>query len=494
MPLAKNPKLQYLKLRGGTWYLNHPIPKDLQSAYVTKSGKPQTHIVRALNTGDEREAYRRKVTLLPAVLAEFDLKRRELRGMVPKDLQVAIEFREKLRDASNADDYELASTIGDVISMHADTIYEAGGENAASLRKARNFVRIAEGAETLLEAFDDWIAKSTLPPRTQAKYRTALMEFTGYVGGHPLIADMNRKNAIGYVDWLNSEARSQRTKKVIPLSYNTKRDRVMALSAFWNKGLSTRGKSAEPVNPWSKLEVTLKPTSKDIHWDSTENTGRPKRRDHFDEADLLAILDAPGPAQRGSTKYTKATLMEVFSLGLLTGARPDEFCSLLLGDVRKIPGGYSLSLMGGKNEESDRRIPVVHPLAVAVLKRRIGKRTDAKAQLFEEFRPKQGHDNMAELVLRALGRHLERAADLPAGAVPYCTRHTLSSVMGNIDDVKDAVLQRYIGQKPDKMLDKHYRSVSDESLLSFAKKVKYPAKVERRMAEELCLVVSPNGR
>jgi len=487
MSVSKSPKLQYLKQRGGAWYLNHPVPKDLQSVYVTKSGKPQTHIVRTLGTSDMHEAYRRKVTLLPSVLAEFEGERRKLRGMVPADINLAFAFREKLNEASNANDYRLSSTIAAVISDQAERIYEAGGETQQALKKARDFVRIAEGEETLTEAFEDWLTKGTLPARTQAKYRTALEEFVGFVGGHPLLSEMSRANAIRYVDWLNSEARSQRTTKVVPLSFNTKRDRVMALSAFWNKGLSARGKVVEPVNPWSKLEVTERPTTSDTRWDSTDNVGRPKRREHFDEADLLTILDARGPRESSATKYPKATLLEVFALGLVTGARPDEFCSLHLGDVKKMPGGYLLSFDDAKNSDSDRRIPVVHPVGVAILERRIGKRTKKDEQLFAEFRPKAGQDNMAELVFRALRAHLRRAADLAPGAVPYCTRHTLQTLMGNREDVKDAVMQRYVGHKPTGMTDKHYRSISAEALLSFAKKVKYSAPVEKKLRAELGL-------
>jgi integrase len=256
---------------------------------------------------------------------------------------VALAFREELREADNADNYELSETIALLITDQADRIHEEGGQTRQSLRKAEDFVRISQGAETLTESIEDWLTKGNLPPRTQSKYRTALTEFTTFVGGHPLIPEMNRANAVAYVDWLNREGRSQRTKKAVPLSFNSKRDRVMALSAFWNKGLSARNKVSEQVNPWSKLEVTEKPTSAATQWDDMSNVGRPKRRPYFDDADLLAILDAPGPRQTAATRYTKATLLEVLTLGLLTGARPDEMCSLHLKDIRKVSGGYLLS-------------------------------------------------------------------------------------------------------------------------------------------------------
>lgn len=490
MSFAKNPKLQYLKRRppsrpDGSWYLNVPIPKDLQAAYPTKGGKPQTHKVKALGTKDPEEAYQRKVVLMPSILAEFRQKARELRGATPADLLEAQSFRARLQEASNADDYDLASTMSDVVTSTAERIHAQGGNSPDSLRKAQTFVRIAEGAETLHEAFNDWVARSNLPARTQAKYRTALDEFCAFLGGHPLVPDMSRENAIRYVDWLNREGRSQRTGKLVPLSFNSKRDRVMALSAFWNKWIFARSKTTVQSNPWSRLEVTERPTPSDIKWHSLVNTGRPKRRPYFDDADLIALLDAAGPKERAGTRYPKRTLMEVLCLGLLTGARPDELCSLTLGDLRAADGGYTLNIGDAKNAESDRRIPVVHPLAVAVLKRRIGDRTDPAGQLFAEFRPKEGNSNLAELVLRALGRHLERATGITADAVPYCTRHTFTTVMGNRGDVSDAVLKRYVGHKPAGITDAHYRSITPASLLDLATKVQYPESIEKRMGLEL---------
>lgn len=194
MSVAKDPKMQHLKQRGGragTWYLNHPIPKDLQPKYLTGNGKPKTHLVRALGTGDPGEAYRRKVSLLPSILAEFDQKKREARGIMSSELVQAFAFRKELRDADNADNYELSSTLATVITDAAERIHRDGHESAEALKKARAFVRIAEGEETLSEAFEDWLTKGTLPDRTRLKYGTALTEFTSFVGGHPLVSDMN---------------------------------------------------------------------------------------------------------------------------------------------------------------------------------------------------------------------------------------------------------------------------------------------------------------
>jgi len=466
--------------------LNYPIPAVLQGLYLTSAGKAMTHVVRATGTGDLAEANRRKFGMIHLLQGEFSGKQREARGAVPSDLSMALAFRQDVENASNAGNFDLAETIGAVITDQAERINGTGGGNAQSLRRARTFVRIATGSRTLAEAFEEWIDVSTLPTRTREKYRTAMNEFATFLGGSPLIEDMSRTNAIRYVDWLNKSARSQRTKKMVPLSYNTKRDRVGALSAFWNKGLSARGKTDERVSPWAKLSITEVPTPSDIGWDSTDNT-RPKRREAFEEADLAAILDAPGPRAGAKLRYPKQTLMEVFTLAVLTGARPDEVCSLTLHDVRPIADGYTFNFTETKTKD-DRRIPVVHPIAVALIKRRIGERKEPESQLFAEFRPKENGTNMYELVGRALNRHLDRTTGLPAEAVPYAARHTFATWVGDdMEGITDHALKRYIGHKPEGMTDKYYRSVKPEALLAVARKVRFPEPIEERMRVELAL-------
>ena len=263
----------------------------------------------------------------------------------------------------------------------------------------------------------------------------------------------------------------------------------MSLSSYWGQWLSVRHTLAEQVNPWSRLKITNTPTPSDIRWTTTENTGAPKRREAFDEADILAILNAAGPRAGGATRYTKRTLLEVFSLGVLLGARPDEVCSLELRDIKAIEGGYLLNFTETKTKD-DRRIPVVHPVAVAILKRRIGDRTDPKAQLFAEFKAKGNGDNLYELVGRALGRQLDRAMGLADSAVPYATRHTFATVVGNMAGVQEHALKRYIGHKPEGMTDKYYRSITPAALLEVARQVRYPEPVELRMREELGLEVA----
>lgn|GEM_PF-3573986 len=486
MSKSVSPRMAYLKLRGRAYYLNYPIPGELRHHYPTKSGKHQTHVVEALGTGDPEAAYRAKLPRITRIEAEFRALRRKATGPAEDEtMERARMWRDSRRTAAEADDYHSMEAIDLQVSDEAELLAAKGG---AAEQLAQSFVRITGGAETIKEACEDWLGRDILPARTQAKYRTAVTEFVTFMGEVPLLADMTRDNAVRYADWLNKEGRSQRTSKLVPLSPNSKRDRLMALSAFWTKWLYPRRKTTERLNPWSRLEVTQVPTASDIPWDDLGNTGRPKRREYFDEAELLAIMDAPGPDPR-KAKYGKALIIEVLTLGLLTGCRPDEVCSLRLKHVRPIEGGYTLAFDDPKNDESVRTIPVLHPIAVDLLKRRIGDRKAPAEQLFPELRPKKGNDNLYELVGRAISRHLQRATGLAEGKVPYCTRHTFLTEVGNHEGINDHALKRYVGHKPPGMTDAHYRAVPMHALRTIAGKAKYPPKVEQAMAAQLGVVL-----
>ncbi len=486
MSRSSDPRKRYLKRRGDRWFLNYPIPANLQPLYLTLAGKPMTHIVQATATSSLDEAHGRKFGMIHRLQGEFAGKLREAKGATPAEVSSALAWRKDIEGASNSENYELTETLESLMLEEAERIHNKGGSTTASLNRAAAFVKVARGTKTLSETFDEWLGSSTLPKRTREKYRTALMEFSTFIGGTPLVDDMNRENAIRYVDWLNSEARSQRTKAMVPLSYHTKRDRIGALSAFWNNGISGRGKTTERVSPWSRLNVTDTPTASTVVWDSTSNT-KPKRREAFEEAELAAIFDAPAPRAGANLRYSKPLLLEVFTLALLTGARPDEICSLLLADIRPISDGYAFNFIDTKTKD-DRKIPVVHPIAVALIARRIGDREEPEGQLFEEFRPKKGATNMYELVGRSLNRHLDRATGLAAEAVPYAARHTFATWVGDdMTGITDHALKRYIGHKPEGMTDRAYRGVKPQALLAVASKVRYPDSIEQRMRTELSL-------
>lgn len=227
-----------------------------------------------------------------------------------------------------------------------------------------------------------------------------------------LPSQMTRAAAVGYVDWLNKEGRSQRTKAAVPLSYNSKKDRVAALSAFWN-GMEKRS-ALRGANPWANLQVTEKPTSDPSIWSDLSNTGRPKKRPSFSTDDLLAILNGQGPSGGRACQHSKRQMLEVLTLALLTGARLEEVCSRKLKDLSKESDVYWMTIHDSKNAASDRTIPISHGTGVALIDRLVGDRTDGEELLFDGLTPAKTDGTHSRNIGKALQR-LFREDSHPCG-------------------------------------------------------------------------------
>jgi hypothetical protein len=141
MSKTSDPRKQYLKKRGDRWFLNYPIPANLQPLYLTSAGNPMTHIVRAVGTGDLVEANRRKFGMIHVIQGEFSAKQREGRGVVPADMATALAFRRDIQEASNAGDYDQLETLDLLLSDEIDRIVEKGDFSRSSTAHPLESVR-----------------------------------------------------------------------------------------------------------------------------------------------------------------------------------------------------------------------------------------------------------------------------------------------------------------------------------------------------------------
>lgn len=145
----------------------------------------------------------------------------------------------------------------------------------------------------------------------------------------------------------------------------------MSLGGFW-KWPTSRGAVPGGVNPWAGHKVSKK-----------QNPGtRPPKRG-YTEAELVRLLEGNEVVKRWpSYKH----LRDVIVLGLFTGARIKELCSLTVAQVEAGSGGYVFKINDAKTKAGIRYVAVTHPAPMAVLKRRMKDRTGA-AQLFPELTP-----------------------------------------------------------------------------------------------------------
>ena len=132
-----------------------------------------------------------------------------------------------------------------------------------------------------------------------------------------------------------------------PDSPSTRRRKLSALAAFWEWMCEYRYLNIG-ANPWRGFRLS--------RHDSKRNT--PKKR-AYTSAELVELFS-------GSPRYP--ALREVMALGLFTGARIDELCSLRQGDVR-IEGGFAyIRIARRKTDAGVRTLAVAHPIPLDVLR------------------------------------------------------------------------------------------------------------------------------
>lgn len=495
MPKASNSnknRNEYLKLRGEQWYLNLPIPKRLRHLYRTSTGKEKIVLVRALHTSDPQEARRLRDMQRAQFVAQFRQQARKTSVVAPEEFQLARKLRDDLIGAANAADFnteggaDVLEAIYGAIAISARQIAKNGGSTQDAQARAHRFASIASGQKTLRELFDQWIADSGFDERTTSKNRLAFVEFLDYLKEpEASLSLLTFDNAQGYARWLNEKGFSRRGKTRTPLSYNTKRDRIAVLRSFWNA--LERQRLVSVPSPWRNLLITRKQVrgSRDVNEGTADDVAK-RRAYRHDE--MLALLN--GPELRGgkTLRYGKRTLLEVYCLGFLTGARLEEFASLRLSDISPIDGGYVLRFRGTKNAWSDRDIPVLNKTAVALLEQRLSGRTSQDERLFAEFIPGPMDERMGHYVGKALGRYRKRLG-LARELDTHGTRRTFITLFGDEAEIKDHVLRHYVGHSPLTVLDRSYREITFDSLCKLASRVAYPAEIEQRMAEELGLTI-----
>jgi integrase len=258
------------------------------------------------------------------------------------------------------------------------------------------------------------------------------------------------------------------------MSYKTKYGRVTALSSFWTDYLQRYRYVAQGANPWKGHKITGR---KRPHVDGDEM----KRPHTLDE--MLRIVN--GRELSRAAKYPKRTLLELYALCWYTGARLGEICSRTLGDIERTPKGYMLHIRQSKTPAGVRSIPVVHPIPVAVLKRRIGKRTDAKEQLFAEFIPGGPDRKLSWYPQKRLGHYRDRIG-LDEQTDTHSTRRDLITLLES-REVYPLWIMRYVGHLPEGVTFGVYAKVSPASLHEVAKAITYPAPFETALRAGLAL-------
>ncbi|GAL97055.1 hypothetical protein AA0312_1625 [Acetobacter tropicalis NRIC 0312] len=415
-----------LKLTGGrTWSARLSIPRDrwqdVGLAYQTKSGIKQDAIM-SLQTRDKNEAIQRRGAALEALRSQVNEKlaaigKRPLEGdwkprtVAERAVNDALSAKKVIAEASTAysPDRNADGTVNEnvptneqdhlhhVLTSQAEDVAESLSDEEGH-QYLSTFMDTLEGTATPLgPLLDRWLASEskTVSNGLIDRHKRVLSVFGEYLASEQFVSEgrpfkaaekgmpsrpvlksfpvqkVDKKLARRFREWIEDRKAA-----------NTVNAYLSSLRSFWT-WLVDAGEADS--NPWAGMSRGLKKLAKrDISPDAEK---RP-----FTEQEMLALLTG-----EPNSRDPRMALMlhDVFRLGLLTGARQNELCSLTVGRV-VVPDnpedelwGISITRDVAKTDNSVRTIPL-HPLVRPIIERRLiaAKRTgEPDAPLFPECPP-----------------------------------------------------------------------------------------------------------
>ncbi len=348
---------RYLVQRRQTWYVRVTVPPRLRKAVGN------THIVRTLKTRDLAEAQRLRHVAVAQIKAELDAIGK---GEDGRAVAAALIWRDAWINADNEakdPDHEHTAQQGVefAIESRAEEIEATQGPEAA-----KDFYRIATSKSPLLsETRDLWVPEvsRTITKQTARQYDSDTNRFLEWATKKRvlLVSDVNKRLAGSYV----SEAFPDVAAKTI--------NRHISSLSMWWRWLEQKG--FVEANPWQGQVLRVK----------GKRAGKDEKRRPYTAEEICTLL----------TGLEGRPLDALFRLGLFTGARLDELCSLQAKDVQEQEGSWWLSITEGKTENAVRMIPVhsaIEPLVVTLKNDAASAKGNPDGWLFPSITP-GGPDN-----------------------------------------------------------------------------------------------------
>lgn len=345
------------------WYARYIIPR---SRWADFGGKRE--VVRTLQTRDLVEARSRRLKAMEAIEAELnaDLLARKLPPLSGDWLPTwdrAIRFRQEIEAASVEDhpDVEGMSPRADLINEAIEAAEEV--ERVSGPEASRAFFRTATGEGIPLRvAVDRWQAdrRGTVKETTILSDGQAIGLLSDFIRwrfrlvvADPLtertLDNFTRGLAGELIEWTQrpEDAGTERHPATIQRL-------ISSLSALWSWA---RRRGLTEAQPWSDQGRGLKKKAAQ----RAEESVRP-----YTASELVRLLDADPNANR-KWLYGPA-VWDLLRLGLLTGARLNEICSLERRDVSE--DASVIRIRDGKTANARREVPV-HPLIRPILYARV---------------------------------------------------------------------------------------------------------------------------
>jgi integrase len=447
---------QYLKKLGHTWYVSVRVPRTLKKLVGN------THIRRSLQTRDKSEANLRKHSVVGGIKTELARLRMNPQEANRDGLSftAAKAIRAELVTLDNAGDRDTQEAITGVALDRAVEVERLYGPE-----KAQRWYRVATTtSDTLADLMDKWLAVSDYKESTNLGHRKALGEVLEYLknpDAHP--EDIDRKRAVSYI----AEDLVSRG-----LAHSTIRDKLNSLIGFWD-WIASQGVIPTGINPWTRHKVS-----------KANNKGRSAVKRAYAEAELLVLLKGNPKAKKWPTmRY----IPDLLVLGLYSGCREEEICSLT-GDKVELHKSYViLSITDAKTQAGIRPVAITNAAALSIIKRRL-KAAGETGQLFPELK-RGGADKRFSFAASKAYMRFRRLCDIPEGTDFHSLRRCVITVLENAR-VSQVDIARFVGHKVGTMAaDRYSAGSSKERAVETAKKVRYSKAIE---AATKLLVTQPH--
>ncbi|MDC7714832.1 tyrosine-type recombinase/integrase [Vogesella sp. LYT5W] len=377
-----------IERRGNTWFATLHVPEDVRHII----GKSK--FFKTLKTTDKRIAETRAAPIIASWKAQIQAAR----GVSDPFLEEALRLRRVIETAP------VGADPGQY-SKH-DLELEAAQQIANQITKEeaerKLFLDIAIGNQTLLSNFyDEWATHLTQAPKTidQMKKDVKLMV------DH--FKTIERIDKAAVLEWVRELMAGSPERK--PYTYSSL-ERIFTFSrSFWGY-LQDIGKADLERQPFTLPNFAKRGTAK--------SNGTSKGRDGwipFEPAEVVALLNA-------AIEKRDHQLADLIRLGMYTGGRIEELCSLKADDCSEAV----LKVTDSKTEAGLREVPV-HSMLVDVVKRLKEASTDGYLISGLSFNK---YNDRSNAIGKRFGR-LKKSLGFPDKKVFHSIRKTLVTLLEN---------------------------------------------------------------
>lgn len=362
---------------------------------------------------------------------------------------------------------DMRAAIKEAVASHNEAGREAledmAVEAAESMEQLTNtavakrwFSTATATGDTLLELMDKFLASKDFKASTNHAHRLALKEVLAFMKMEDAVpSSLTRTLAVRYFD----DSLTQRG-----LAKATISDRLASLGGFW-KYMASRGVVRADDSPWSGFSIS----------DRVKGRRAPVRP--YTDSELVRLLQGH---QKAAKWPTMRYLPDLMVLGMYTGARIEELCSLTAGNVQKTSGGYILTIARDKTktDAGERPLGVTSTAPVAVLERRL-KGLKTGDRLFPELSEGGLDDKFSASASKAFGRYrLLCLGEAGAGTDFHSFRRCVATKLERAD-ATERQIARFIGHRVGTVSGDIYSGGSDNAQsLTTSKLVVYSDEVE----------------